>query len=544
MYSPSPSFLSRFFPLLFLFVCCWMSAPAGAQIRLKTVTVLLDQEADDIFGVPSPVMLTWDIEGSPPPGAKIEFQRASDNEVSLLPIETVSLDDFNGNYIWGDEEALPGDWSERYALMLVDENGQVIQGFELSEIHGTIFLRELDAAADFDPCSRTITWRWDDYVYNSSESSDEEDEPPIEPFFNHIQLMVLPPDETEEVIAATSDFNESLQMREATYVFEHGPGNYRFRVRAVENPDVSGRKSYSNWRDFDFVSPVIDDPEITSVDVVDNQYIELGIILQGSVDEFTYEVLRSDPADQDFEVVGTLDAAAPGLNAYSDMAVPDLQQDMWYYRVEARIRDASCEDPAYESPAISSLFLSGEVTVQTDDRLEVLLSWDQQPAWENFVLQRNLPNGDGWTNIGTPFSSPGQTTDNLSAFLQDLSGEIRYRMLGERLGETVHSNEYQVVIEPKVEIPNVFRPDAVDEENRVFKPVFVGFTPSFIRLRVYNRWGQEVFSITNPETGWPGWDGRLNDGGEAPPGMYAYWLEYELPDSARKEVRGSVMLIK
>ncbi len=536
MYSPFPSSLSRFFPLLFLFVCCWLAVPAGAQIRLETVTVFLDdQEAMDSVGSFAPLMITWSFVNPPPGDAQIEFQRGTPGAPGMNAIDTIPLP----LDAWGDIEGMPRIRSERYALVLLDAAGESIGS--MTNIHGTIFLREWDRAVDFDPCTGTLVLSWDNYVYNESVGAGET---PLEPFFSKNELMVLPPGETQEIVAVTLEFGESGARREAVYPFEKGPGVYRFRIRSVENPGGNGRVSYSNYREFNHIIPQLDDFDLTSIDIVDNAFVEVGFSAEGQVGAFEYKVFRSAQPDQGFEEIGEPGVEIPGAGIFADQSVPDLQTGLWYYKMEAFVRDAGCEDPIYESGVLSSLWLTGEVTVQTDDRLEVLLSWDQQPAWDHFVLQRNLPNGDGWTTIGTPFSSPGQTTDDLSAFLQDLSGEIRYRMLGERMGETVHSNEYQVVIEPKVEIPNVFRPDAVDEENRVFKPEFIGFTPSFVRLRVYNRWGQEVFSITNPETGWAGWNGRLNDGMEAPPGMYAYWLEYELPASAKMELRGSVMLIK
>jgi hypothetical protein len=534
---------SRLFLPLLLAGILGHASPLVAQVRLETVTVLADdQEAFDLLGYFAPLMLTWSFENPPPAGAQVQFQRYSYEDGILLPIRTVSLDEFSGNYMWGDEEALPTLRSERYALVLVDENGFVILEFAMSDIHGTIFLREEDEGADFDPCSRTIIWRWDDYIYNDSEGDGETSLPP---FLKYNQLMVLQPGESEEVVAYTSEMiEESLEMREAPYVFDHGPGPYYFRVRAVENPDGSGRVSYSNRRGITFDSPVIDDPEIVTVDVVDNQYIELGINLQGSVGDFTYEVLRSDQADQGFEVVGTLDAAVPGLHAFSDMAVPNLQQGMWYFRVEARIRDADCEDPAYESSESSSLFLAGEVIAPTTDQLEVSLSWEQNPGWDEFSLERLLPGGGGWEVVDVSTGLPGYYTDDLSPIMEGLAGEVRYRVIGIMGGEQVRSNEYLVVVEPTVFVPNVFNPSAVQPENRVFKPDFSGLTPIAMRLRIYNRWGQEVYAITDPEVGWSGWDGTMTDGQEAPEGMYAYTLEYQFPGSPDTEKRGSLLLLR
>lgn len=530
-------FISRLFlPLVFAGIV-GHATPLAAQIKLEMVTVLLDEEALDIFGDLSPVMLTWEVVGSPPAGAQVQFLRASGDEIILEPIRTVSLDDFNDNYIWGDMEAIPTLRSERYTLVLVDEDGSVLPGFEILTIHGTIFLHKYDRKEDFDPCSRTLTWRWDNYVFNYPDGVGES---PGTPFFHHIQLMVLRPGQTDEVIAATSDFDE----REAPYVFEDGPGPYSFRVRAVENPDGSGRISYSNRQLFTFDSPVIDELMIARVDVVDNQYIELEMNLQGSVGDFEFHLLRSSQPDQDFEQIGLLNATAPGPVVYQDNDVPDLSAGKWHYRVEAFIRNAGCENPSYASESVSSLYLAGEVLTQAADQLDVSLSWAQDPGWDGFTLQRKVPEEDDWKDIDVSSGLPGYYNDDLSLLLDNLAGEVRYRVIGSRGGELVRSNEYLVVIEPRIEIPNVFKPSAVQPDNRVFKPDFMGLSPLSMRLRIYNRWGQEVYSVSDPDPDWTGWDGTLTDGSEAPAGMYAYTLEYQFPGSPAAEKRGTLLLLR
>ena len=538
--------ISRLFlPLVLAFVLGHAS-PLVAQIRLETVTVFADEvEARIEFpNYTAFLMLTWAFESVPPAGAQIEFQRGIyDDEGNIGPmaaIDTVPISELPESK-WGkDLEANPAQRSERYALVLLDADGFPIG--DLTMIHGTIFLMPWDPVTDFDPCSRTLTLTWDDYIYNAI--GDDLGGTPLPPFFNYIQLLVFRPDGTE-VIAAQPAFDESLQGRKAPYVFDHGPGPYFFRVRALENLDGSGRVSYSNQRGFNFVASVIDEPEIASVDVVDNQYIELEINLQGAVDDFTYEVLRSDQADQDYEVVGILDGAVQGLNTFSDMAVPDLQLGMWYYQVEAFIRDAGCENPSYASESVSSLYLSGEVLAQTADRLEVSLAWEQDPGWDGFQLQRKLPENNDWGNLGAVFSGlPGLFIDDLSPLLEGLAGEVRYRVIGSKGGEQVRSNEYLVVVEPRIEVPNVFSPTAEQAGNRVFRPDFMGLSPNSMRLRIYNRWGQEVYSVSDPDTGWTGWDGTLTDGRDAPAGMYAYTLEYQFPGSPAAEKRGTLLLLR
>ena len=66
-------------------------------------------------------------------------------------------------------------------------------------------------------------------------------------------------------------------------------------------------------------------------------------------------------------------------------------------------------------------------------------------------------------------------------------------------------------------IPNVFTPDG-DNINDTFEH-YVLKTPAY-RLVIYDRWGREVFSSTDP---FVQWDGRTNNQ-EVPPGVYYYFI--------------------
>ena len=67
-------------------------------------------------------------------------------------------------------------------------------------------------------------------------------------------------------------------------------------------------------------------------------------------------------------------------------------------------------------------------------------------------------------------------------------------------------------------LPNVFTPN-LDGSNDLFRPFPWKFIDS-VDFRVFNRWGEEVWSTTNPDLGW---DGRhAVSGGVCPDGVYAY----------------------
>jgi gliding motility-associated-like protein len=87
-------------------------------------------------------------------------------------------------------------------------------------------------------------------------------------------------------------------------------------------------------------------------------------------------------------------------------------------------------------------------------------------------------------------------------------------------------------------VPTAFTPNN-DGLNDIFKPVNLGFR-SLMEFRVFNRWGQEVFSTTNAEKGWDGtWKGV-----EQQVGSYQYLIRVGYPDDHKETYKGDVTLIR
>jgi gliding motility-associated-like protein len=92
------------------------------------------------------------------------------------------------------------------------------------------------------------------------------------------------------------------------------------------------------------------------------------------------------------------------------------------------------------------------------------------------------------------------------------------------------------VIRP-VYIPNSFTPNA-DGKNDLFR-VPPDIDIDMVSLKVFNRFGQLVWSTADPGAGW---DGKIN-GQPAPVGSYAYLLTYR-EDKTIVERKGTVTLIR
>jgi gliding motility-associated-like protein len=90
----------------------------------------------------------------------------------------------------------------------------------------------------------------------------------------------------------------------------------------------------------------------------------------------------------------------------------------------------------------------------------------------------------------------------------------------------------------RIYAPDVFTPNG-DNMNDVFKIILVG--GSIVRLDIFNRWGNIIYSEENTN---PQWNGEFK-GSICLNGAYAYILSYKtLQDNLVHEYRGKVLLQK
>lgn len=92
------------------------------------------------------------------------------------------------------------------------------------------------------------------------------------------------------------------------------------------------------------------------------------------------------------------------------------------------------------------------------------------------------------------------------------------------------------------DIPNVFSPNGDgtnDNFNVVIKP---GFEDSvqIIEFKVYNRWGNLIYDNDDPANGW---DGTYN-GEPVPSEVYAYFIEYLVPNCLSRSQKGNITIIR
>ncbi len=88
-------------------------------------------------------------------------------------------------------------------------------------------------------------------------------------------------------------------------------------------------------------------------------------------------------------------------------------------------------------------------------------------------------------------------------------------------------------------IPTGFSPNG-DGINDKFGILGSGRYSRNFEMVIWNRWGQEVYRSNDPEQGW---DGNFN-GSQAPPGVYAYYIQFKNVFDELKVYKGNVTLVR
>lgn len=101
------------------------------------------------------------------------------------------------------------------------------------------------------------------------------------------------------------------------------------------------------------------------------------------------------------------------------------------------------------------------------------------------------------------------------------------------------SETYQINIgESRLDIPNAFSPEAspgINDEWKVSYKSLISF-----ECHIFNKWGKQLFSTTNPAKGW---DGKYG-GKYVPSGVYYYVIKAEGADDIKYKKSGDINIIK
>ncbi|HPF66431.1 MAG TPA: gliding motility-associated C-terminal domain-containing protein [Flavobacteriales bacterium] len=233
-------------------------------------------------------------------------------------------------------------------------------------------------------------------------------------------------------------------------------------------------------------------------------------------------------SDWDFGDGGTDVANGPLFHAFED---PGTYSVTLTVTTPAGCVDALTQtDLVHVDPAPEALFLTDPNPTTIEQSTVVMTATDPNAVAWQWDLGGLGQSGDQETEFTFPNTLGGQYLVCLQVVDQHGCEDQQCQLV--------------VVKDPLLHfIPNAFTPDG-DGVNDVFFPVLAGNDLGVHELLIYDRWGGLVFETNDPFEGWNG--SYLGDGDEAmPSGVYVWKLRTKAEDNGeRKDLIGSVTLLK
>ncbi len=449
------------------------------------------------------VNIQWTPSPSPEVYAYIIYRRTTLGDV---PVDTV----FNAtNYI--DPAAKPGQQSESYFVNALDQCGNTSL-FDLR--HRSIYLEALT-----QPCEQNIILNWNPYQNWPAGIAEQ-------------QVWL-------SVDGAAYTHLASVNVNDSSYVFTdvNDGDSYCFFIRNVAAG--SGYESKSNivCLDAEIVNPV-QELYVESASVNDDGSITLRWLWNDNAEINQVEIFRSG-TNGNYELVATLTPAVPlqQLNTFTD--TPPQNAGPWYYR----IRTTDNCDTTLTSTYGSTVFLSGS-SPQTGTNLLSWTAFDQELSsvhtWEVYRVLNGMA-----TKVA---SLPGTQTEYTDLYEPGLTGGLTacYYLVAKGTltppgsnAISIQSRSNTICIEQplRILIPNAIAPEGFNQE---FKVMIIPEDFSEFDLRIFNRYGEQVFHTNNPEQGWRG----TKNGKKLPQGVYVYTLRIKQASGMEELRKGSIVLLR
>jgi len=197
----------------------------------------------------------------------------------------------------------------------------------------------------------------------------------------------------------------------------------------------------------------------------------------------------------------------------------------------------ACEKPSYKSKTLCSVLLTLNRVNATP--VNKLFTWKPYEGFDDAQRTQTFERiaSDGSVIDAEALSNTDRTYTDTRPFLNTRIGRYRVKAVQTSSGLVSYSNVVEY-IQPEIPIyPDAFSPNG-DGLNDVLLPLVTPLRDFTVRL--YNRWGNLVFSSSNPTESW---DGSIN-GDKCPSGAYVYSIQGIDDTGQDRTVKGTVMLVR
>lgn len=417
----------------------------------------------------------------------------------------------NTIYQWTGSDAGAG--TESYTIAAIDTcysgNPPAPNTSATNSAHGTIFVRTL-----YDRCAAQITVVWTPYVGW-----------PVSQYDLYVRVDNGPTQQLGTFSSATLSYAHTDVEPFHTYCYVVKAVGLSPGQVSLSNNEcrVTAYPAIPQWN-YLRLATVEDEDHVLVVDSVDLSARAHAYRLERTFNGGPWEAIASAPGGSSPTVV------------FNDMDVTTAERS-YLYRV---IVEDSCGTDVVTSNTGTSILLTAQPGLDATNQLR----WNGYEHWDGNVqgyeVQRSIDE-DPFTPIA--FNPPGQWeyVDDVSDYIGS-RGRFCYRVVavetgnGSGLNAESVSNEACAVQQEAVWVPNAFIAGGVNHD---FKPVLAFVDVRTYQFIIYNRWGQEIWSTTDPNEAWKG----QIDGSYVPQGVYAYYCAVNNGAGKKYEERGTVTFL-
>jgi len=268
-----------------------------------------------------------------------------------------------------------------------------------------------------------------------------------------------------------------------------------------------------------------------------DQHVSVLIAIDTLINFAEIDLLRSESPASDFVKITGIPYEGESHYSFTDVTAETGERPYYY---KAVLRD-SCGNARTESNLCRTVYLRANNA--GEDLFKRQLTWTPYEGFSGGVTAYNIyriVNDDpGPPIIATTNGNVTTYTDNLEEAAADGSS-IAYMIQAVQspgapypFNDLCNSNIVDVYVEGRIYVPNAFAPNGL---NRIWKPVTHFVNKNEYNVRVFNRWGTQVFRADEDASGW--------DGTGCPEGVYVYLISYKNARGEYREQKGTVVLLK
>jgi len=276
---------------------------------------------------------------------------------------------------------------------------------------------------------------------------------------------------------------------------------------------------------------------IPSVSVINKSTVQIKIFIDPSKEIKGIDILRSDNGAA-YKNIHYLPYFGSKNFVYEDNTAEPSKINYFY---KLQLRD-SCGNIRTISNTCKTILLK-----VSDDENHIYtkhLLWNEYEGFaagvDFYKIYRVVNDVVEASAIGSTNDSITKFSDNVE-FISDRGSKIEYYVeavesgIGNPYGllEKSRSNLAEVYMEDKIFIPSAFAPNGI---NTTWKPITSFIDKTDYLVRIFDRWGHEVFKTSSDAEAW--------DGGDFPNDIYVYLISYKNARGEYKEAKGTVLLMK